>query len=101
MIDYNLLSFVGEGFDYTVNTVRAFISSTIPDNTVEVTFRVDDIALEPNEIFTLILDTVVPPIPRDGLFFRNIIEMTIVDSDSKERCMYTKINGMCIYSYMA
>ena len=91
LIEYNLLSIVGEGFqfDYTVNTasVRALTSSSTPDN-VEVTFRVDDIALESNETFTLTLDPVIPPTPSDGLFFRNIIEMIIIDSDSKEYYMY-------------
>ena len=49
-----------------------------------VTFRVDAIAQEPNETFTLTLDpATVAPTPREGLFFQNAIQVTIVDSDSK------------------
>ena len=55
---------------------------------VELTFRVDSIAQEPNEIFTLILDPAVAPNPREGLFFRNSIEVTIVDSESKDLSLY-------------
>ena len=82
-----MLSTAGEGsqFDYTVNTltVRALFSATQPDS-VLVTFRVDAIAQEPNETFTLTLDpATVAPTPREGLFFQNAIQVTIVDSDSK------------------
>ena len=80
------MSTAGDGaqFDYTVNTltVRALFSSTTPDNVV-VTFRVDTIAQEPNQNFTLRLDPVTPPTARQGLFFRDTIEMTIIDSDGK------------------
>ena len=78
---------VGEGprFDYTVNnqTARAFFDAANPDN-VMVTFRVDTVAQEPNETFTLTLQTVLDEPRRDGLFFLDTIEMTIVDSDSKD-----------------
>ena len=81
-----MLSITGEGsqFDYTVNTVRAraLISGSISN--VVLTFRVDSIAQEPNETFTLTLDPLVAPNPREGLFFRNSIEVSIMDSDSKE-----------------
>ena len=50
---------------------------------VVLTFRVDSIALEPNETFILTLDPLVAPTPRTGLFFRNTITVTIIDSDSK------------------
>jgi hypothetical protein len=50
---------------------------------VVITFRVDSIALEPNETFTLTLDPLVAPTPREGLFFQNTIAVTIIDSDSK------------------
>ena len=51
-----------------------------------VTFRVDTIAQEPNENFTLTLDPfqTVLDTPRDGLFFLDTIQMTIEDSDSKD-----------------
>ena len=66
--------------------MRAFFGSTTPDNVV-VTFRVDTIAQEPNETFTLTLDpfqTALDEPRRDGLYFLDTIEMTIEDSDSKD-----------------
>ena len=59
--------------------VRALASATQPDD-VEVYLRIDTIAQEP---FTLTLDPITAPTPRTGLFFRNTIQVTIVDSDSK------------------
>ena len=79
---------VGEGsqYDYIVSNarVRAMFSSTTPDN-VGVDFRMDTIAQEPNETLTLTLDPIQTALdaPRNGLFFRNSIEMTIIDSDRK------------------
>ena len=86
LILLNLLSIAGEGsqFDYTVNTLRTRALSNGQISNVVLTFRVDSIAQEPNETFTLTLDPVVAPNPRVGLFFRNSIEVSIVDSDSKE-----------------
>jgi hypothetical protein len=80
----------GEGsqFDYTVNTLRARALANGQISNVVLTFRVDSIAQEPNETFTLTLDPLVVPIPREGLFFRNTIEVTIMDNDSKD---YTQI----------
>jgi hypothetical protein len=81
-----LLSIIaGEGsqFDYTVNTMRARALANGQISNVVLTFRVDSIAQEPNETFTLTLDPLVVPTPRDGLFFRNSIQVTIRDSDSK------------------
>ena len=78
--------FAGEGsqFDYTVNTlrVRALLNGQIEN--VVLTFRVDTIAQESNETFTLTLNPLVPPTPRVGLFFRDTIQVTVVDSDSKD-----------------
>ena len=76
----------GEGpqFDYTLNTLmaRALFSATAPVDVV-VTFRVDSIAQERNETFTLTLIPGAPPTPREGLFFQDTIQMSIVDSDGK------------------
>ena len=52
-----------------------------------VTFRVDAIAQEPNETFTLVLDPVVAPTPREGLFFQETVQVTIVDSDRKDELL--------------
>ena len=77
--------FVEEGsqFDYTVNTLRVRALANGQIQNVVLTFRVDRIALEPNEIFTLTLNPIVAPTPRVGLFFRNTIDVTIIDNDGK------------------
>ena len=62
--------------------MRALASATQPDD-VEVYLFIDTIAQEPNETFTLTLDPITAPTPRVGLFLRNTIQVTIVDSDSK------------------
>ena len=75
--------------DYTVNTlqVRALFGALQPDNVV-VTFRKDAIAQKPNETFNLMLIPLVQPTPREGLFFLNTTQVTIMDSDSKENYLY-------------
>ena len=80
------MSIAGEGsqFDYKVNTLRARALANGQISNVVLTFRVDRIAQESNETFTLTLDPLVTPNPREGLFFRNSIQVTIRDSDSKE-----------------
>ena len=80
------MSITGEGpqFDYTVNTARARALASGSTSNVVLTFRVDSIAQEPNETFTLTLRPLVPPTPREGLFFQDTIQVTIVDSDSKD-----------------
>ena len=80
-----MYSFVEEGsqFDYTVNTLRVRALANGQIQNVVLTFRVDSIALEPNETFTLTLNPLLVPTPREGLFFRNTIDVTIIDSDSK------------------
>ena len=81
-----LLSITGEGpqFDYTVNTARARALANGATSNVVLTFRVDGIAQEPNETFTLTLSPLVAPTQREGLFFQNTIQVTILDSDSKD-----------------
>ena len=79
---------VGEGsqFDYTVNTARVRALSSGAIGNVVLTFRVDAVAQEPKETFTLTLDPLVFVSPhRRGFFFRNTIEVTIIDSDSKNK----------------
>ena len=80
-----MLSIAGEGsqFDYTVTPLRVRALANGQIQNVVLTFRVDTIAQESNETFTLTLDPRVAPTPRQGLFFRNTIQVTIVDSDSK------------------
>ena len=75
----------GAGLDYTVSTaiVRALFSIPTPPDDVLFIFRVDDIALEENETLNLQL---VPrtTLPSGGnVFFRNMISLTIIDSDCK------------------
>ena len=78
----------GSGFDYTVSTNQVRFLYRRPDPPEDITFifRTDAIAQEENE--TLILELVtIPgtsaPLSGDGIFFRNTINLTIVDSDSK------------------
>jgi hypothetical protein len=66
-----------------VNTLRARALTNGQISNVVLTFRVDSIALEPNETLTLTLVPLVQPNPREGLFFQNTIDVTIIDSDSK------------------
>ena len=79
-------STTGEGsqFDYTVNTASVIALANGQIANVVLTLHVDFIAQEANETFTLILNPLVAPSPREGLFFRNTIRVTIVDSDSKD-----------------
>ena len=80
-----MISFVGEGsrFDYIVNTARVRATAYGQIANVVLTFHVDTVALEPNETFTLTLNPLIASNPRNGLFFRDTIEVTIIDSDSK------------------
>ena len=67
-----------------MNTLRARALANGQISNVVLTFRVDSIAQEPDETFTLTLDPLVAPNPREGLFFQNTTEVSIVDIDSKE-----------------
>ena len=68
------------------NRVRFFYRRPDPPEGIKFIFRTDAIAQEENE--TLILELVTTPGRNtppsgDGVFFRNTINLTIVDSDSK------------------
>ena len=84
----NKLLFITGASDYTVNTARtaALVSGRIMN--VVLTFRVDTIAQEPNETFTLTLvpsfDLMDVGLQGEGIFFRDTIEVTIIDNDGKE-----------------
>ena len=75
--------------DYTVNTARtaALVGGRIMN--VVLTLRVDTIAQEPNETFTLTLvpsfDLMAVGLQGEGVFFWNTIEVTIMDNDSKAK----------------
>jgi hypothetical protein len=75
----------GSSFDYIVNTatVRVSASASQPNN-VDVILRIDTIAQEPNETFTLTLIPSNALTPREGLFFKDTMQVTIVDSNSKD-----------------
>ena len=83
-----IIIILGEGsnLDYTLGHpfIRAFFESSTSDEVV-ATFRIDSVALEPDETFSLEL---VPlsgiTLPSGcGVFFINIINVTIIDHDSK------------------
>ena len=85
-----------------MNTLRTRALANGQISNVVLTFRVDSIAQEPNETFTLTLDPLVAPNPRVGLFFRNSIQVTIRDSDSKENIILVNafIVRVKIWEYM-
>ena len=99
LINFNAVSGEGSQFDYTVNTlrVRALLNGQIQN--VVLTFRVDAIAQESNETFTLTLNPLVAPTPRVGLFFRNTIQVTIVDSDSKDNTQQTDVRSVLLVQF--
>ena len=68
-----------------MNTLRTRALANGQVATVMLTFRADYIAQEPNETFILTLDPVVAPNPREGLFFQNAIEVTIVNDDCNKQ----------------
>ena len=84
----NKLLFITGASDYTVNTARtaALVSGRIMN--VVLTFRVDTIAQESNETFTLTLDPSIDLMAEglqgEGVFFRDTIEVTIIDNDGKD-----------------
>ena len=63
--------------------MRAIVSDTQRDY-VDIILLRDFVAQEPNETFTLTLNPLVAPNPREGLFFKDTIQVTIVDSDGKD-----------------
>ena len=67
-----------------MNTLRVRALADGSTDNVMLTFHVDSVAQEPNETFTLTLNPVAQPTSRDGLFFRNTIQVTIMDNDSKD-----------------
>ena len=75
-----------EELDYTVDTLNVTVLANGQADNVTLTLRVDAVAQEPNETFNLTLNPLVAPIPREGLFFLDTIQVTIVDSDSKDDC---------------
>ena len=72
--------------DYTVDTLNVTALANGQTDNVELTLRVDAVAQEPNEKFSITLNPLVAPTPREGLFFLDTIQVTIVDSDSKDDC---------------
>ena len=82
-----LLLIAGEGpqYDYTVNSVRVRALANGQIDNVVVTFRVDTIAQENNETFTLTLTGLNLPVsPGPGFFVVDTLPVTIVDCDSKD-----------------
>ena len=75
-----------EGFDFVINTKEAQISvgSSAPVN-IEVTFFLDDVALESSEIvnFELVPSRGISLPSGEGIFFQRTVEVLIVDSDGE------------------
>lgn len=78
--------FTGEGsnLDYEVNSAQVTFNAA--NSSVNVALNQDNVALEPNETFTLELD---PTGTLSVLFFiMNTINITIVDSDGEIQCCF-------------
>lgn len=75
-----------EGFDFVINTNEVEISfgNSTPVN-IEVTFFLDDVALESIEIvnFELIPFRGISLPSGEGIFFRSTVEVLIIDSDGE------------------
>ena len=92
----------GSGYDYTVSTNQVRFLYRRPDPPEDITFifRIDAIAQEENE--TIILELVTTsgtnaPPSGDGVFFKNTINLTIVDSDSKRSVVTMYIYPAMLY----
>ncbi len=70
----------GQGDDFFIDDKNLRISPT-SESFLQVTFRVDSVALEPDESFQLSLSSDPPPPP--GSFFLKNLNLTIQDPDSK------------------
>ena len=75
----------GAGFDYTVSTttVRALFRRPTPPDDVLFIFRMDAIAQGDDETLALELVPLTTLPTGSGVYFRNTLSMTIVDSDGK------------------
>lgn len=80
ILNFLLITGEGSGFDYTISTtlVRALFRSPSPPDEIRFIFRMDGIAQEDNE--TLMLE-LIPAAPIPTGFFRNFVNLIIVDSD--------------------
>ena len=83
----------GASFDYTINTnqVRALFNRPTPPDNVVFTFRVDAIAQETDESLSFqLIPSATTTLPTgDGVFFRDTLNMMIIDSDSKNSILDT------------
>ena len=75
-----------EGFDFVINTeeVQISVGSSAPVN-IEVTFFLDDVALESSEIvnFELVPSREISLPSGEGIFFQRTVEVLIVDSNGE------------------
>ena len=77
-----------DGMDYSVNNteVRFFFNRHAPQ-TIMVNFLVDSIAQEMNETLSLTLQldptSSIPESSGTEVYFQNVIQLTIIDNDSK------------------
>ncbi len=72
----------GSGGDFFIDTLDARITPKTGDS-LQVTFRVDGVALEPDETFQLRLTTDAPVPPDENYFFVDTLNVIIQDPEGK------------------
>ena len=91
-----MISGEGPGFDYTIKTNFIRVIASAPDRVENVVYilRTDSTAQENNETFTLeLIHRAGTNIPTgDGVFFRNTVEVTIIDNDGKNHLYFAKFD---------
>ncbi len=70
----------GSGGDFFIDTLSARITPSTGDS-LQVTFRVDSVALEPDETFQLRLTTTAAIPTDENYFFVDTVNVTIQDPD--------------------
>ena len=73
----------GSNLDYRVVTANVEFRTGSPPDNVIFFLNVDNIALESSETFSLKLNATAVIIIREGIFVRDTLNVTIVDSDGE------------------
>ena len=84
-LKFSLITEEGAQYDYTISSTTLRVLSFRPDPPEEVSFifHVDAIAQEENETLTLQLEPNSTIPTGRNVFFRNTINLTIIDNDGK------------------
>ena len=77
----------GQTDDFYIDDNDLIIRQTRGDELV-LTFRVDSVALEPDETFQIQLSSTPPPPAGDNVFFLNTLNVTIEDPDGNTTLIF-------------